>query len=265
MPEAEATVSFGGLIARITESPVTLLHVAPRQRDRAAGERALAQAREILADLKVEVQLQQGDPTTRILREVRRGGYDLVIIGAGRIRLPQRLLGSVAQVVVRRAPASVLVVKQARPDLERILICTGGLEIADPVIEMGARLAKAAGARATLLHVAAAVPSMYTGLAEIEETLPELLHTDTPIARHLRHGAEILARHQVAAELELRYGVAADEILREAHRGNYDLIVIGASGVAGRWREWLLGNVTREVVDHALRPVLVVRPEASRQ
>jgi nucleotide-binding universal stress UspA family protein len=63
----------------------------------------------------------------------------------------------------------------------------------------------------------------------------------------------------VTATLKQRHGVAADEILREALESAYDLIVIGASGTAGRLREWLLGNVTRQVVEHALCSVLVVK------
>jgi nucleotide-binding universal stress UspA family protein len=63
----------------------------------------------------------------------------------------------------------------------------------------------------------------------------------------------------VTATLKQRHGVAADEILREALEGGYDLIVIGASGTGGRLKEWLLGNVTREVVEHAPCSVLVVK------
>ena len=60
-------------------------------------------------------------------------------------------------------------------------------------------------------------------------------------------------------ELRLRYSVAAAEILREVHEGDYDLIVIGAPGAAGRLKEQLLGNVTRQVVEHAPCSVLVVK------
>ncbi len=263
MPYAETTVWFGGIIARITKSPVTLLHVARRREDREAGEKLLAQAAEMLPGLSVETRIRQGEPVGRILAEAREGDYDLVVVGTHQVvGLTQRLLGSIALQVIRRAPTSVLVVRQARPSLERVLICTGGLDVAEPVIETGAWLAGAANARATLLCVLGPVPSMYTGLEQIEETLLELLGAGTPIARHLRHGAEILAQHNVPAELELRHGVAADEILREAWKGDYDLIVIGASGTTGPLRRWLLGDVTREVVDHALRPVLVVRRKA---
>ena len=260
MPWAKPTISFGGLIARVTGAQVTLLHVVSRKEAPTPAEEMLARAREMLPDQAVQTRLCRGDPVTEILAEARRGSYDLLAVGARRdFGLTLRFLGSVSLAVVRRAPTCVLVVPQSRPQLRRVLICTSGIEIAEPVIETGARLAGAAGARATLLHVSSPVPSMYTGLAEIEETLPELLQTETPIARHLRHGAEILARHRVQAELELRYGVAADEILHEAHQGDYDLIVIGASGATGRVRSWLLGDVTRQVIDSAVRPVLVVR------
>jgi nucleotide-binding universal stress UspA family protein len=100
---------------------------------------------------------------------------------------------------------------------------------------------------------------MYTGLDEMDETLAELLQTDTPLAQHLRHGAQILAQHQVEAELELRRGTPTSEILQEIVEGNYDLVIIGASGAAGRLQEWLLGNVSREIVETCKCPILVVR------
>lgn len=265
MPHAETTARFGGLIARVTQSSVTLLHVARRKEDRMAGERALARAREMMSDLPVDTLVSEGDPTEEIAAKTREGGYDLVVIGTPKVfGIEQRLLGSVTLQVVRRVPVSVLVVRRAPPALQRVLICTSGWGVAEPVVETGAWLAGVAGAGATLLYVANPVPSMYTGLNEMEERLPELLQADTPIARHLRHGAEILARHQVTAELELRHGLPADEILYEAHHGAYDLIVIGASRTEGRLKSWLLGNVTREVVEYALCPVLVVRQALSQ-
>lgn len=260
MPYAEAAVGFGGIIARITRSPVALLHVVRRKEDQEAGERVLIAAREMLSGLTVDTHIRRGDPTRRILVEVEDDGYDLVVVGARQpIRLTEHLLGSVTQQVIRRVPISVLVARQTGPSLERVLVCTSGADVAEPVVEFGAWLAGAAHARTTLLHVSSPVPSMYTGLDEIEETLPELLQTDTPLARHLRRSAKILARHQVTATLKQRHGVAADEILRETLEGKYGLIVIGASGTAGRLREWLLGNVTRQVVEHAQCSVLVVK------
>ena len=103
MPYAEAAVSFCGLIARVTQSSITLLHVATSEEARAAGEKALGRAGEMLAALSVDTRLRQGDPIAGILAEAWEGDYDLVVIGAQKeTRLAHRLLGSVAQAVVRR-------------------------------------------------------------------------------------------------------------------------------------------------------------------
>lgn len=256
--DAERSVRLADTIARLTQSSLTFLHIVPPKGDRAAREHILELARERGGRL-VEARVRRGSPAAEILAELDAGNYDLVLVGANRSPgLKEYLLGSVAMQVVNQAPISVLVAKRVSPPLERILICSSGAEAAERVIESGACLAEAADAQVTLLHVVTPVPSMYTGLGEIDEGLSELLQTDTPIARHLRRGAEILERSQVDADLKLRYGVAADEIIREARSGDYDLIVIGAAKRKSPLR-WALGDVTREVVEKATRSVLVVR------
>jgi universal stress protein E len=260
MPYDETVVSYGGLIARATQASITLLHVALKQADPATGERILARACEMLPDLAVNTRVRRGDTTGRILAELKDGDYDMVVVGTHRDTiLKQYFLGSVAHAVIRRAPASVLVAKQAKPSLKRLLICTGGIEVSELVVKTSARLAEALQAEATLLHVVHSVPSMYTGLSEFEETLPELLQTDTPLARHLRLSAEILAQRGIQAKLQLRRGVTEHEILREVRLREYDLIAMGTTGAAGRVKGWLLTDVTRQVIDQSPISVLVVR------
>jgi nucleotide-binding universal stress UspA family protein len=93
----------------------------------------------------------------------------------------------------------------------------------------------------------------------MEEGLEEVLKTDTPFARHLREAARLLNEFQVKARIELTHGDVAEEILAEAEKGDYDLIVIGAARDHNRLKEWLLGDVTRTVVNHAKRSILIVR------
>ena len=114
MPYAEAAISLGSIVAGLTQSPVTLLHVIRRKEDRAAGERILAAARENLPGLTVDTRIRRGDPIRQIIAEVRKGKYDLMIIGARQGGgLTQQLLGSVAQKIVRRIPTSVLIAREA--------------------------------------------------------------------------------------------------------------------------------------------------------
>ena len=158
---------------------------------------------------------------------------------------------------------SVLVVRESRPVLQRILIAIGGQKMNRNLIETGASLAQAAGAKVTVLYVTTPVPSMYTGLDGIEETLEELLQTDTPIAQHLRWSAQYLADQGVESEVEIRHGVVADEIMREAMKGHYDLVVIGPAPLEGALRRLLMDKVTPQVVDRAPCSVLVVRQTIS--
>lgn len=254
-------LAFGDILGSIDRPGVlTLLHVLPRDGDRMAAQRCLQSAREKLESGSIEMRIRLGDPATEILAEIGEGGYALVILGHNEAPgLRRYVLGSVTTRVVRRAPISVLVAKQARSTLERFLICSGGAESAKLVIEAGAGLAQRVGARATLLHVAAPVATMYTGLGEIDESLSELLRTDTPIARNLRAGAEILERHHVPAEIKLRHGVVVDEIIRESRGGDYDLVLIGAKKGMVRFKRLMLGVVAKEVVERATRSVLVVK------
>jgi nucleotide-binding universal stress UspA family protein len=229
---------FGGLLARVTGSNITLLLVIPDEAKRQQGEQVLSQAKDALSDLPVNTSLCTGKRVSRVLTELRANTYQIIVIGEGQ---------------------KSVMAQQNQRQLIRILLCTGGLEVAEPVIQAGAYLARNAGAQVTLLHVAGTIPSMYTGLGEIDETLSELLKTDTPTAKHLRQGARLLEKYGVTAEMKLRHGVVANEILREAAKGQDDLIVIGAPEQKKRFKKWLLGDVTGAILERSPCPVLIAK------
>lgn len=259
-PFPENAVAMADLIAGLTQASVSLLFIGLGEEEVDAGEKALARAQEMLSQRATEINLREGPTTGRLVAEAQDEVYHVVVLEKRQMgHLKRVLVGSRIRSLIRRGNASVLIATQPRPSLKRILICTGGTAVAEMAIKEGARLAAAAGAKVTLLHVAGSVPSMYTGLVEIEETLPKLLDSDTPIARHLRWGAELLAEQHVPGQLKLRHGVVPDEILREAQMGGYDLIVMGGPRPMGMLQAWLLGDVAWEVVDRAHCPVLVVK------
>jgi len=257
----EAQLAFGKILGSIDSArSVTLLHVVPRGGDRTEAQRRLTEARQTLGDDAVEMRIREGDPAAEILAQIEEGNHDLAILGPNEAPgLRRHILGSVTTRIVRNAPCSILVAQQARASLERILICSGGGDIARIVTQAGARLAQAVGAHATLLHVVVPVASMYTGLDEIEESLSELLRTDTPIARHLREGAETLQQHGVPAQLKLRYGVVADEIVGESLEGDYDLIMLGAKKGLVRFKRLMLGGMLKQILEKSTRSILVAR------
>jgi nucleotide-binding universal stress UspA family protein len=262
----EPGLLFGGMIARDLQAEITLFHVIPKKKimgDRDKGEHLLEQASSILGDRSIHTKVRRGDAVNRIVREADRNNYDMVIISVSQIGEGRQPVATVHNSLLRNLPCCLLVVKNPRAELKRMLICTGGLQMKEALVHVGAKVANAAGSDVTLFHVAANVPTMYTGLKTIEETLKELLQTDTPVARHLRKGAEILSENDIQAELKLRHGSAVYEIVREIDRQNYDMVVIGASGADTMIKEWFYGNLTQDIVDAVGIPVLVVNQEGA--
>jgi nucleotide-binding universal stress UspA family protein len=160
--------------------------------------------------------------------------------------------------IIKNSPIPVMLVRNACMEFEKMLICTGGASISEPVIAFSAELAKAAGLKATLLYVTGAVPSMYTGMDEVEETLEELLETDTPVAKHLRASAKKLMRDLGEANVKIRHGDVAETILQEAEKAGCSLVVLGASG-SGTVAGMLMGNVTQQIVNRAKSAVLIIK------
>jgi len=254
-------IFMGGLIAEKIKSKITLLHIAPKERgkkvERKDGENILNQAREKLEDIEVTTRVRRGNVAEKMLAQVREGEHDMVVISATRLGGYPRNV-SVSRKILSQMPCCVLIAKNPKATINRILLLTGGISASEAVVEIGAKFASALKARITLLHVAANVPTMYTGLETIEETLEELLQTNTPIAKHLRWCAKVLRDRNVSSELKLKHGELLFEILREIDKEDYDLVIIGASGVSAGLKEWLMGNVTKDLIDLVGIPIMVV-------
>lgn len=266
LPYATSTLHFAGIIARAFQAQVRLMTVVQEEDRQSEAQQMLEEAVALLGleESAADTGVRLGSTTKQILREMRRDEYDLVIMGARHGLSGELFLSSIVSKVMRQSRTPVLVVKQDRAALRHILACTSGHEIALTVVEWAVRLAQPVNAAITLLHVAAPLPSMYTGLAGMEEELSELLETDTGVARHLRQAATLLERHEINARLLLRHGVPAQEILQESEQGDYDLIVVGSWHRPRLIRGLFTGDVARMIVDDASRPVLTIYHERAR-
>ena len=259
----KATLCFGAEVAKALSADTALLGVARRNRKAEGLNRALEEVARDLAHhgLPARVRVEMGSAEAIVTAEMEATSYDLVTVGTlGGNRSRRALFESVGMRIIERAQGSVLLVKGERASLSRVLICASATEQGHASARAGAALACGAGARATVLHVVDAMPAMYTGLEQMEETLAELLQSDTDTARELKWAAEVVETECKIPELKLRRGYVADEILREGQEGDYDVIVLGSSRYPGGIVRVLMGDLTREVVGRAQRPVLVVPP-----
>ena len=59
--------------------------------------------------------------------------------------------------------------------------------------------------------------------------------------------------------MHLRHGIVIDQVFEEVREGSYDLIVTGTSQARGLLRHYIMGDLTRSILNRANVPVLVAR------
>lgn len=146
--------------------------------------------------------------------------------------------------------------------MRKILIATDGSEAGRAAVEAGVELAADEGASVLLVHVVSILD-----FAEHENGSSPPLPQRLPRAEAdpaLRDGLGVAAQQGVEASAELLVGYPPKQIVRLASAEGADLIVVGSRGL-GRVKSALLGSTSREVLAHAERPVLVVRPVPVRE
>ncbi len=101
-------------LARSHRARLVLLHAGPGDLgpERAELARLKEQSSQAGVDVSVETRFGQGEPVSEILRAARDLGCDLIVLGThGRTGFDRRMVGSVAELVIREAPCLTLVVK----------------------------------------------------------------------------------------------------------------------------------------------------------
>jgi nucleotide-binding universal stress UspA family protein len=255
-PDA-ASIHFAELVTRALGMHLILLHVLD---DEPSGEDLISATRQLLEQEPDQVIQVRGNFEEIIQQELDPEEHELVVLGTSP-SLSDRVATPLSQRLAERVADSVLLIRNPPAQLKSILICTGGHEASNIVIDRGLALARATGARVTILHVAGSSPWMYTGLQALEETLTDVLERDTPLARHLRAAAGRAEQAGVEAKLELRHGVVAEEILRAEEIGRYDLIVIGAPEPRRIFSRLALESVGPQLFSSATSSIFVARTD----
>ncbi|MGB8354940.1 MAG: universal stress protein [Chthoniobacteraceae bacterium] len=265
--QADSTLKFGALIAAGNGAAVTLLGVVENAGDEGPLLDALKRGMEFARGLNVNIELltKSGDPVAEIKKHTAEKAYDLVLIGAVYKGHAGPFIMSVkAYKLIKIIGAPVLVVVGKRPQLKKVLICSGGRSYIDKAINLTVKVALPLGATVTLFHVLPEAPAMYDNIMERTEDAETLLASNSMLGLNLRREKELLEKAGVKTEVMVRYGDVTPEILEQIRVGDYDLIVTGSSPMGGAVHTYLMGDVTSEIVNRSQRPVLVVRGSGHR-
>jgi nucleotide-binding universal stress UspA family protein len=201
---------------------------------------------------------------------------DLVVTGANDLRPkaggPWR---GIAHQVIEQSRWPTLIARAPFRGLSRVLLAVDGSATSQAAVEFLAGFALPPEAEVRVLHVAAhepmaalTVPGWPTG-ARLIPPGPSLAGIAKWDRRHKAEQAQqaqsivteslqALMSAGVRARRRIAYGDAAEVILRYSRTQKIDLTIVGARGL-GAVRGWLLGSVSRRLVQHARGSVLVVR------
>ena len=267
MPAADNATRIGGLLARLCHADTTLLGIAEKPQDQEPLHQALEAASQALQSeegVAPRIVVGQGDPIRQILSETSASTYDLVVIGAERKRHTGLYWRSrKTYEVIKAIPSPVLVAVGECAQLKRFLVCTGGKKYIADAVHLAGKLAAAAGATVTLLHVMAEPPAMYSDLVRLEEDVDGLLAAGSELGVNLARQKADLESLGVTVEVRIRHGLVLEQVFREVREGNHDLIVTGSSQVTSIVRHYIMGDLTRSILNRAECPVLVARSGSS--
>ncbi|HEU0176970.1 MAG TPA: universal stress protein [Blastocatellia bacterium] len=244
------------------------------RRIRAEALQHLIQAQAMLTTLGVEAgtRVEVGSPARVITRLAAE--YDITVVGAhDQYTRSKPGLGPVASRVVAAAPGAVLIGRELNEEGRqwRILAAVDGSLASERALEVMASSLQVGEAEITLLSVAE-TPWVHLGLdREWFDYPPDFTDLDGPLSDRsfkdelqreatsvVEYARRRLERHALSATLMITEGDPALEILSEAERGEYDLIVIGATG-EGDLKHDLLGSVSTKVAQAAICSTLVVK------
>ncbi len=210
-----------------------------------------------------------GSPTDFIVRLA--DDYDVTVVGSkGRYTPANVGLGPVASRVVERATGIVLVARELTgEDNLRVLVAIDGSLASRQALKALHDIFSIDSAEITLIHVKE-TPWIHLGLdrewfdasASAFETADPEIQLEFELQREAEHILEKaqnrLDKLNYSVTTMIEEGNPATEILGEAEHGDYDLIVLGATGATDA-KHNLLGSVSAKVAWQAPCSVAIVR------
>ena len=282
-PDATTALRTAVRVLNPADRHFDLMSVAPSYPNRRRGgrlrqeyeRRILREITQILTEAKKNIGLDGADLVTEIGSPAgvivdRAEAYDLTVIGPKGQGLTRDIgLGPVASRVVEHALGPVLIAREVRSeDGLRALIAVDGSLASLKAIETFRSLFGLEGAEICLMHVTE-TPWIHLGLEEDWETYDEEEKEKTEAGvfeKELVREADVVLE-QARARLHLERAVVGtridegnpgDQILSEAERGQYDVVVLGATGIRDL-KHSMLGSVSSKVAWNAPCSVLIVR------
>ena len=246
---------------------ITLINVANSENlDRAEpfSRNILNEAKKVFEDNGYQIariEVLSGDPAKAILDFIAAEQYDLAILGSRSKKGIRNWLGSVSRKVVTKSPVPVLITKIAEEikGSKRILIAADESDYSSNAIKTMLNLINLENSSVEVLTVMPGAESLPIEIRADKEWLEKSLARQKEITVEiLEKSKKLLEENNIIPEKRLYLeGDPAEEILNYAAENQKDLIVMGSHGRGG-FSEFLLGSVSKRVLDNSAGSVLIV-------
>ena len=215
---------------------------------------------------EVSIEVAPGLPAFEINTLANQIDPSLIVVGShGRTMAKEAVFGSVAFEIAHLATKPLLVIRLkivegesgnrcevVCSDLTRnVLYPTDFSDTAERAFAYVEKIVESGCKRVTLLHVQ---DRSRIG-KHLESRLEEFNEIDSERLARLK--ARLVERGATDVRVEIPYGSPISEVLKQARKGDYSLIVMGSQG-RGFIAETFLGSVSHNVVRQAPIPVLLV-------
>jgi nucleotide-binding universal stress UspA family protein len=261
---ADNALDAGAAIARACAARLLVVRVVGPGEDEAEAAELVRDETARLTDVPVDVACPTGRDVAEVLADVvaevvaetaeERPGVLVCMSTHGRGGVGRALLGSVAEGIVQRGVAPLLLVGPnadigALPLVGRVAVCLDGSEGAEAALPLARRWAETFEMDLELVRVVAPGSSGSSGSGTAEAD-----------ATSLDGIADSLRREGFDVEQTVLRGLRpAAAIVDHVVRRRPALIALATRGRTGLARV-ALGSVTMDVVQHSPRPVLVIPP-----
>ena len=151
------------------------------------------------------------------------------------------------------------------PEIKKILYATDLSKNARHAFVYAASIAHRYGAGITILHVLEAPPMSVYFLGEQWEEIKEknvkkaITEVNTRLDKFRANMSTELSSHPFSIDdIVVKTGIPEELILREAEKGDFDVVVMGTHG-HGAFADAMMGSTARRVLRRSKIPVLVVQ------
>jgi len=263
-PITEGVLQCSAQITGRSDPDSTIMMVIPHNKsgELLQAERVLNQAQHVLGINQINKKVRVGSFIKELLKESNEGAYELIILGypsysAKNCTNPKSILTRIAEGV----PCSILIVQGLLPRINRVLMCDSGASAGSALRDFTIKLLDLINEQEqiTVLHVMSQVSAGPGILGEqLRSDAEKLISSHTPEGDLLERDLQQFSQAGSHPAPKVRHGLVVDEILDEARKGEYDLVIIGAHNPTG-WQKFLLDNLARKILSQIDRSLLIVK------